>query len=290
MNSTLSSQTVRGYAKVNLSLSIIGDEVDDFGDRKHLIDTIYYALDLYDDVRLECIRGIPFDVTIECQSAGEYQIRKHNVPLNGENLVSIAIRELLKLLGIEPNFAFRVLITKRIPVSAGLAGGSADAAAALIALRELLKNTFGIIIQDSELFQVARKCGSDVPFVLMASDIKRVDEKRKVVARGTHFGEVLEELLDFPEVQLDIFPQDFGLKASEVYKKWDELQDGVDMDLTKSDQASIGFNALQNAVFALSPELLTTFNNYLTTANEQDECTLLVSGSGPTILRLNMDN
>ncbi len=280
--------TAKGYAKANLYLNILGGEVDNLGDKKHLVDTIYYALDLHDDVTIEYIPGALFSIATECQSAGQYSKMCQNVPLDETNLAVVVTKRLLKLLDITPDFALKVLITKRIPVCAGLAGGSADAAAALVALRELLPEVLGIELQDEQLLEVARTSGSDIPFALMASTLKQADGARRVVARGTHYGEVLEELNDFPEVQLQIFPQEFELRACEVYKKWDELQAGVKKHSDRSTQKHIGFNALQKAVFALSPELITVFRNFSARIGESANSAWLVSGSGPTILHLNM--
>ena len=135
--------SIPAYAKVNLSLEVIGRRDDGY----HEVATILQTVDLADTVTLRPGDGL----TVTCDDA----------TLSGEaNIVWDAAVALAIHAGVAPNA--HITIEKRIPVAAGLGGGSADAAAALRGLNAL----WGLNLPDAELASVAASLGSDVPFLL----------------------------------------------------------------------------------------------------------------------------
>ena len=134
---------VPAYAKINLTLEVLGRRDDGY----HEVRSILQTVDLADQLDIENAPGL----RVECDLPG----------LNGStNLVWWVAQELAKSRGIEPRA--RIFIRKRIPVSMGLGGGSSDAAAALLALNRL----WGLDLSIDELSHIAARLGSDVPFFL----------------------------------------------------------------------------------------------------------------------------
>jgi len=131
-------------AKINLGLRILGRRNDGY----HDILSVFQTVDLCDDLRLRRSE----ETRLVCSG--------DDVPLDRGNLVLMAEECLRRRTGIQASVEF--LLEKRIPVGAGLGGGSSDAAAALRALRRL----HGGVIRDSVLHECARELGSDVPFLV----------------------------------------------------------------------------------------------------------------------------
>ena len=148
------------YAKINLSLEVIGRRDDGY----HEVATILQTVDLADTVTLRPADGL----TLTCDDATLSE---------QDNIVWDAAVALAKRAGIVPNA--HITIEKRIPVAAGLGGGSADAAAALRGLNVLWR----LNLPDEELASVAASQGSDVPFLLTGG-----------AALGTGRGDRLEQL------------------------------------------------------------------------------------------------
>lgn len=134
-------------AKVNLWLNVVGLRADGY----HLLDSLVAFTDLADEVEV----GAASDLSLSVEGPGAPS-------LDGEadNLVLKAARLLASRAGIAPRAAIR--LTKRIPVAAGLGGGSADAAATLRALVELWR----VAMPEEELFDLAAELGADVPMCL----------------------------------------------------------------------------------------------------------------------------
>src|SRR5262245_9307696 len=165
----MTSVSIRAHAKINLDLRVLGMRADGF----HELRTVFQAISLHDTVR--CIpREGPF--AIECAIAG--------VPLDETNLIWRAAQTLWRSLRRSgPVRDVTVQLEKRIPLQAGLGGGSADAAAALVALARAWR----IPVRLSQLTDVAAHIGSDVPFFLAGG-----------TALGLGRGEEVYPLADLP--------------------------------------------------------------------------------------------
>lgn len=136
-------------AKVNLWLNVVGRRADGF----HLLDTLVAFTDLADGIEV----APASDLSLEIVGSGASALEDEDV---SDNLVLKAARLLAGRAGVAPRAALR--LTKRIPVAAGLGGGSADAAATLRALMDL----WCIAVPEEELFDLAASLGADVPMCL----------------------------------------------------------------------------------------------------------------------------
>lgn len=154
--SRVSSLLVHAPGKLNLFLEILGKRRDGF----HELETLMVSLDLYDS--LEFTADESGRICLQSFAAGDRRSRSavHTVPDDEGNLVVRAARALCEYTGHKRGV--RIRLAKRIPVAAGLAGGSSDAAATLVALNRLWTLGLGL----SELRHLAAQLGSDVPFFI----------------------------------------------------------------------------------------------------------------------------
>ena len=262
------SVTVRAAAKVNLRLAVGPPRADGF----HPLLTIYQAISLYDDVTVS--EADAWSVTVE--PTGDLDCS--GAPLDESNIAIRAGRLLGGHHGIERAAAIR--IAKGIPVAGGLAGGSADAAASLVALDRLWE----LETSDDDLLRLAARLGSDVPFALLGG-----------TALGTGRGEVVEQIEDPGTWWWVVVPNATGMSTPEVYREFDRLNPDLrshvhlrvhDMTgiLRARDFRLLGRNLendLQAAALSLRPDLDQTDTDLFELGAYR-----LLSGSGPTFLGL----
>ena len=184
----LRSLRVRARAKVNLDLRVLGRREDGY----HELRTIFQTLALHDTLWFSRTSG-PFAITAT----------HPDVPVDHANIVWKAARALWRARGSagEPH-GISVRIVKRIPVEAGLGGGSSDAAAALVALNRL----WDVKLGPPDLFDLASSLGSDVPFFLVGG-----------AALGTGRGEVLYPLPDLPPMPVVLARPREGVSTAQAY-------------------------------------------------------------------------
>ncbi len=260
--------TVRAPAKVNLVLVVGRPREDGY----HPLNTVYQAISLYDDVRVH--DADEWSVSVE--PLGDVDCS--GVPLDDSNIALRAGRLLAEHHGVDR--AARVEIHKGIPVAGGLAGGSADAAATLVALDRL----WDLRTPDDDLLTLAGQLGSDVPFALIGG-----------TAHGTGHGELVEPVEDRGSYWWVVVTDDEGLSTPAVYREYDRLnpdlpvghhvQDPADVVAAARaddpDQLAAGMrNDLQEAALSLRPELL----ERLELVKDHRQNTVMLSGSGPTIV------
>jgi 4-diphosphocytidyl-2-C-methyl-D-erythritol kinase len=274
--------TVRVPAKLNLQLAVGPRR----GDGYHDLVTVFHAISLYDEVTVETATSKTGKITVSVTGEGA-----DSVPPGSDNLAVRAVEELsaggFDLLAGEDAIEFaaaalrgvRITITKRIPVAAGLAGGSADAAGALVAANEL----WGGMLSTDQLVGIGARLGSDVPFALLGGT---------VVGRGR--GELLTPALVRPTARYHwvLAVADGELSTPKVYQAFDrlneasppappELSAGLMSALRSGDPVKVGrelSNDLQPAAVNLFPALRKT----LTAGREFGALGALVAGSGPT--------
>jgi 4-diphosphocytidyl-2-C-methyl-D-erythritol kinase len=262
---------VRVPAKINLHLGVGPLRPDGY----HELNTIYHAISLFDE--LTARPGDTLTLTMEGEGAG-------TLALDETNLIIRAARALAARTRV-PAHA-RLHLRKTIPLAAGLAGGSADAAAALLAC-DLL---WGTGMSKDELAEVGAALGSDIPFLLHGG-----------TALGTGHGEAVSPILARPTTWHWVLAvAERGLSTPEVYAKLDALRDspfppkalaGADELMTalrQRDPAVLGAalgNDLQPAAIALRPELTAV----LDAGRAAGALAGLVSGSGPTCVFLSSD-
>ena len=259
----MSAVTVRAAAKINLHLGVGAPREDGF----HPLDTVYQAVSLYDDVTVRTADSWSLRLTTADHVA------PGDVPLDARNLVVRAA----SLLGGHPA---EVAVHKEIPVAGGMAGGSADAAAALVALDRL----WGLRTPDEALLGLAASLGSDVPFALVGG-----------TARGTGRGEVVTPVADPGSWWWVVVPSGRGLSTPAVYRRLDELRPAAPATpaapgpalsaLAAGDPEALAaalHNDLQAPALDLRPEL----GDLLAAGEAAGALRGLVSGSGPTCVFL----
>ena len=204
-------------AKVNLSLEVLGKRPDGF----HELSGLMCPISVFDELELK-IDISPGDTSPgdegPGEAAGEARVAlscpNTDLPIDRENLVFRAAEEFLKLTGTTGSVTrvtrVAMVLRKNIPVSAGLGGGSSDAATVLMGLNSLM----GSLLGDEELKRAALSLGSDVPFFLL---------KSPAIACGR--GEVLEPIPPgtLPELFFLLINPGFPVSASWAYGELDRL-------------------------------------------------------------------
>ena len=262
--------------KVNIYFAVGAFLKDGF----HDVASCYQALNLRDKVLVELSGS--FSINFAGPFESECQLL---VPKDNTNLVYRAGEE-LKALG-SPMGSDKVsfLIHKSVPIAGGMAGGSADAAASLVALNSL----FGSKLDD-RLPEAAANLGSDVPFSLLGG-----------TAIGVGRGEVLTKVNDGPALHWVMTPNPAGLSTPQVYRQLDVMRvnQGIDVSaleapevpeelleaLSSGDVAAVAklmHNDLEIAALEMLPELADT----LEAGRKAGSLRSMVSGSGPTIAHL----
>ena len=267
------SITKRTPAKINLCL-LVGPK-DDTGN--HEIFTVFVPVDVYDELEfaLEAHEG----------GTGQGALRVECTTSPGEaNLAAQALRALERHTGW--SLSGRVVIHKRIPVGAGMGGGSSDAAAALLAGAETLAEAGGPSLADDQLVSLARGLGADVAFFL---------DPFPAIGRG--IGELLEPL-ELPELSFVLVFFDRMLSTARVYRAFDAMQNAENRSLFdyRAAQAEKRWrqvvdagqvarmleNDLEPASFGLIPSLMTDREILI----REGAAGALMSGSGPTLFGL----
>ncbi len=259
------SVTVRVPAKVNLQLSVGPKGEDGY----HPLSTVFQAVSIYDGVTASPVRA-GSGVTLTASGEGVSE-----VPLGPDNLAARAALLLAERLAVPADVALH--ITKGIPVAGGMAGGSADAAAALVACAAL----WDVEVSDEVLLATAAALGSDVPFLL-----------RGGTAVGTGRGDRLIPVLAVGTYEWVFATGYEGLATPAVYQRFDELTDEASVPQPRIDErvlhalrcgdaVALGAalsNDLQPATLALRPSLQALLEEGL----DAGALGAVISGSGPT--------
>lgn len=180
------------FAKLNLTLDVLGKREDGYHDLKSVMQTI----SIRDDVEIDVGTGKPW--CLKCDKEG--------IPTDERNLAWKAAKVYFDTIGKDPD-GLEIRITKRIPSEAGLGGGSADAAAVLRALNRHYGEPLSILA----LAELGAQVGSDVPFCTLCGT---------AMVEGR--GERLRKLPNMPECVFVVCKPDFSCSTAELYKKLDE--------------------------------------------------------------------
>jgi 4-diphosphocytidyl-2-C-methyl-D-erythritol kinase len=256
-------------AKINLSLGVGAVRPDGF----HPLATVYQAIALFDTVTVTAAEE--FTVTVR----GHARLSIGEVPTDDTNIAVRAARLLAGHHGLDA--AVAVDIEKGIPVAGGMAGGSADAAATLVACDAL----WGLRTPRPELAALAAELGSDVPFALVGG-----------TAIGSGRGEVVTPVMTRGEFWWVVLESAEGLSTPAVYREFDalhgdaavpcpEIPDAIMQALRSHDVEGLGAaltNDLQPAALRLRPELALALEEGLLNSAYG----ALLSGSGPSCLFL----
>ena len=244
------------HAKINWALNITGRRDDGY----HLLDMLMQSIALRDELRVEPADAL--SLTVNGEPTGE------------DNLVLRAARALNRHAG--RSLGARMALEKRVPARAGLGGGSADCAAALIALNAL----WGLGLSHETLLRLGERLGADVPFCLTGG---------LAIVRG--IGEQIERVPDAPEIPLVLVRPGDGLSTGEVFSLWDgggfpevrldtrALAEAVARrDLRAVD--ALCANALTAPAVSLMPEIASLISNM----RALGAAAAFMTGSGSTVV------
>lgn len=259
----LNRLTMRAYAKINLALDVLGKRPDGY----HEVEMVMQAVGLHDSVELI---GRESGISLECDRA--------DLACDQSNLAFRAA-ELLQLeCGVRTGV--HIVLSKRIPLAAGLAGGSSDAAAVLKGLNVLWNQRLSVM----ELELLAARLGSDVPFCI-----------RGGTALATGRGEKLTYLPDFSGVGVVLANPPLQAATAWVYGQYSSASAGKHPDIPGM-RAAIGRNDLAAVAAAMANRLETvtipTFPRIgmiKQAFSQAGACGALMSGSGPTVFALTRD-
>jgi 4-diphosphocytidyl-2-C-methyl-D-erythritol kinase len=258
----VSTITLEAPAKINLTLHVLGLRPDGY----HEIDSLMAPLDLADTVR------------VETRGSGEVAIRvtcPGHPDLDGPaNLAHRAAEAYLRARGATASVDIR--IGKRIPVQAGLGGGSSDAAAVLLGLARLDDAP----LPDTGLAALAAQLGADVPFFLAGGP-----------CRATGIGERLEPVRDLPDFWTVLACAPFGLSAREVYQRLTSPLTSTGSDDKHASPVSVAdFEALTTILHNDLQPVGERLRPVIATVGEQlsraGAGAVLMTGSGPTVFGL----
>ena len=224
---------VQACAKINLTLRVLGIHADGY----HELRTTFQSLALHDTLTFTA-------------KPGPFRLLSHDpdCPTDESNLVWKAAAMLWRAAGRrgDPN-GVTVRITKRVPVQAGLGGGSSDAAAALRALRVLWR----LDVADEQLEHIGRDLGADVAFFLAGGTVLGVER-----------GDLLFPLVDAPRAWVVLARPDFGVSTTEAYGWWDAAwlaaggQVSGGLGSSRSSRKDEWINDLQGPVVERHPRIL----------------------------------
>ncbi|MFA7658484.1 MAG: 4-(cytidine 5'-diphospho)-2-C-methyl-D-erythritol kinase [Candidatus Gastranaerophilaceae bacterium] len=267
---------VKCPAKINLTLEILNKRSDGF----HDIQSVMQTIDLFDILTITAEKSNKFEIKLSGTS--------DEIPYDESNLVYKAIELFMSKFprpGEEEyselgkgrnasNYSISIQIEKNIPVAAGLAGGSTDAAGTLWGLNKLFDNIFS----DKELHELCAKLGSDLNFCLEGG-----------CRLATGRGEILEKL-PFQEFRLSLVkPKSLGISAKEAYTKFSLIENKPNFNMTKklvkalksnNDIEDFLHNDLEFAVINDYKELQEIKMEYPEA---------IMSGSGSTFFAINVD-
>lgn len=248
---------IKAYAKINISLDIVGKREDGY----HLLEMIMQSIDLYDEISIEKQKE---NITITCD--------KQYVPTDERNLAYKAA----KLFKEEYNITSGVSINinKNIPVCAGLAGGSTDAAAVL----KIMNKLFNINASEEKLMELGLKLGADVPYCISGGT---------AVCKG--IGEDVSKIRPFKDKILVLVKPPFGVSTKSVYQDFDlgKVRSHPKTDLLikaiENDNLELVCNNMKNLLENVTLRKHKILMNIKEEMRRSGAIGTMMSGSGPTV-------
>ena len=263
MSETEAQWTQKAYAKINLTLDVLGKRADGY----HEVSMIMQAVSLHDTVVFHKRNS---GISLSCDAP--------DLPCDSGNLAFRAAELLQQECGVAEGV--HIDLVKRIPMAAGLAGGSSDAAAVLRGLNQLWQLRLGRL----ELEQLAARLGSDVPFCLWGGTVQ-----------ATGRGENLDPLADYAGIGVVLAHPPIQVSTAWVYGRFSQLQTAgakhnaaMRQALEQRDFPAVAanlFNALESVTEPAYPQISAIKQAML----EAGAGGVLMSGSGPTLFALTPD-
>ena len=256
--------TLSANAKINLTLDILGTREDGY----HEVAMIMQEISLHDTLSMGKInQGISLAIVIEGQQG--------TLPADESNLCWKAAALVQKEYNLQEGV--EIHLTKRIPMAAGLAGGSADAAAVLKGMNHL----FRLGMTEARLCELGARLGSDIPFCIMGGTM---------LATGR--GEILTRLPSFPRLSVVLAKPPVGVSTAWAYKTYDAGYDGPHPDNEAMLEAIHGGDAhkaaglLCNVLEGVTETEHPVIADYKRLMMEHGAMASMMSGSGPTVFGL----
>lgn len=253
----MEERKLRAYAKINLALDVVGRLENGY----HLVKMIMQTVGIYDELTFEKTEG-EISISTNC---GE-------LPLDQGNLIYKAVLLMKETYGIRGGV--RVHLEKNIPIAAGMAGGSTDAAAALKAMNDL----YGLDLSTQELMQIGVKIGADVPYCILGG-----------TALSEGIGEILTPLKKAPRCVLLVAKPGINVSTKEVYQRLDSKEipahpdvDGMVIAIAEGNLSGIA-ERLGNVLETVTVELHPIISQIKKVMLEEGALGSLMSGSGPTV-------
>lgn len=249
---------LRAYGKINLGLDVVRKREDGYHELRMIMQTV----GLYDELKMKVIPEDEIRLSVNLSF----------LPTNENNLICKAIAMLKQEFGIQEGIEAR--LEKRIPVAAGMAGGSSDAAAALVGMNRL----FRLGLSKKQLMEYGVRLGADVPYCVMRG-----------TALSEGIGEILTPLPPMPSCYILLAKPGISVSTKYVYQnlKANELTDHPDIDgivdsLKNGDLQGI-CDRLGNVLETVTLRDHPMIDEIKTFLIEQGASGALMSGSGPTI-------
>jgi 4-diphosphocytidyl-2-C-methyl-D-erythritol kinase len=250
----------KAYAKINISLDVTGKREDGY----HLLRMIMQTIDVYDLISVEAAES---GINLSCN--------KCFIPADERNLAYKAAKLFIDTYNLTQGV--NINIKKNIPVAAGLAGGSTDAATVLKCMRDLFKPE----ISDSELMELGLRIGADVPYCIKGG-----------TALCEGIGEIVQPLKAFKDKIIVLVKPSFGVSTKDVYSALDinriYRHPQTENLIAAMEREDIEFvaqnmkNVLENVTLRKHQILKELKNDFL----RMDALGVLMSGSGPSVFAL----
>lgn len=256
---------LNAYAKINLGLDVIGKRPDGY----HEVRMIMQTIGLHDKLSINTIHN----PNIKMKTNLPF------LPVNDKNIVYKAVSLIKEKYQIKEGIYIN--LKKRIPVSAGLAGGSTDAAAALIGMNKL----FDLDLSLEDLMDIGVTLGADVPYCLIGG-----------TALSEGIGEKLTSLPPFPDSNILIVKPNINVSTKKIYGNFDlskvENHPNIDGIITgiKDNNLQEATNHFANVLETVTVKMHPKINIIKETMLNQGALTSLMSGSGPTVFGIFDDN
>jgi len=254
---------IKANAKINLTLDILGTRDDGY----HEVAMVMQEVSLHDNLYMEKTDG-----------GIELEIPGSDLPADNTNLCYRAAALVMEECGL--NAGVKITLDKHIPIAAGLAGGSSDAAAVLKGMSQL----YELNLSEEKLCELGARLGSDIPFCIMGGTML-----------STGRGEILERLPDFPEVDIVLAKPKVGVSTAWAYKTYDAGYTGPHPDnkaMIKAIEHGDILSAsklLCNVLESVTIEKHDIIDRYKKEMLDKGALASMMSGSGPTVFGIAPD-
>jgi len=247
---------IQAKAKINLTLDVLGKRSDGY----HELSTIMQSIDLCDTLTFRKTERMGISL----------KINNPFLPVDEKNLIYRIAQFLILEYNIRQGISIELI--KRIPIAAGLAGGSTNAAATLLALNEI----FELSISQKQLYKIGQSFGADIPFCMMSGT---------VLAEG--IGEKLKPLTNHPKTWLVLARPQIFVSTKEIFSRWSpqnaESKSAAMAEALMSGDIQKVASKLSNDLAPIAMELYPEILRVMNVLREQNAIGVNMSGSGPTV-------